>query len=390
MDVIDTFREQDTRDELGVATVRDTFSDLLFPGTSAIQTRARYFLIVPWQYQRLERAKTLSAEVSQKAKRDEIALIDVLTESDDREGAIGVRARKTLKRLPSMIYWQGLGRWGIRTFQGSRDQYHRSLDRFYIREGGVRSDDGEIIGGSRRGNWDPGLPKAPQGFPRECSLALTRQEAEYLRERIMHAAPRSLLAHLTDGGEAPPECDFPWEHPNVADFPADVCPVLQHAQHFSELMHGASLLYNLILAELCQSVEDVEWYNDRLGEWRGNTDSSRKRHEAWNLNDFWATVEGKALSRGSRIPRGTKRFVNSWLILLREARSSEVVTSEAARTLVKERERELKRGLARVDGGRALELFGGAAGANQMDYRWKATVITIVKDIHAGLEVDDA
>src|SRR5262245_41662274 len=118
MDVIDLFREQETRDELGIGTVRDTFSDLLFPGTSAIQTRARYFFIVPWIYLRLERSKTESAEVAQKAKREELALIDVLEASDDSSGTIGIRARETLKRLPSTIYWQGLGRLGIRTYPG--------------------------------------------------------------------------------------------------------------------------------------------------------------------------------------------------------------------------------------------------------------------------------
>jgi hypothetical protein len=44
LDVIDLFRERDTRDELGIGTVRDALSDVLFPGTSTIQTRARYFL----------------------------------------------------------------------------------------------------------------------------------------------------------------------------------------------------------------------------------------------------------------------------------------------------------------------------------------------------------
>ncbi len=33
LDVIDLFSEQDTRDELGIGTVRDAFADLLFPGT---------------------------------------------------------------------------------------------------------------------------------------------------------------------------------------------------------------------------------------------------------------------------------------------------------------------------------------------------------------------
>ena len=55
LDVVDLFREHDTRDELGIGSVRDAFADMLFPGTSTIMTRARYFLLVPWAYQRLER-----------------------------------------------------------------------------------------------------------------------------------------------------------------------------------------------------------------------------------------------------------------------------------------------------------------------------------------------
>jgi uncharacterized protein DUF6361 len=51
LDVVDLFREHDTRDELGVGSVRDAFADMLFPGTSTIMTRARYFLLVPWAYQ---------------------------------------------------------------------------------------------------------------------------------------------------------------------------------------------------------------------------------------------------------------------------------------------------------------------------------------------------
>ena len=56
-DVIALFAEKDTRDELGLGGVRDTFADLLFPATSTIQTRARYFLFIPWVYQELERRR---------------------------------------------------------------------------------------------------------------------------------------------------------------------------------------------------------------------------------------------------------------------------------------------------------------------------------------------
>jgi hypothetical protein len=39
-DIIALFAEKDTRDELGLGGIRDTFADLLFPATSTIQTRA--------------------------------------------------------------------------------------------------------------------------------------------------------------------------------------------------------------------------------------------------------------------------------------------------------------------------------------------------------------
>ena len=57
MEIIDLFGEDETRDELGLGTIRDAFADLLFPGTSTIQTRARYFLFVPWVFLELEQKK---------------------------------------------------------------------------------------------------------------------------------------------------------------------------------------------------------------------------------------------------------------------------------------------------------------------------------------------
>src|SRR5688572_5135727 len=86
LDAIDQFRQRDTRDELGTAGIRDAFSDMLFPGTGALQTRARYFFFIPWMYQQLESRKTPSSEIARRARNEEIALINQLAESDDRSG----------------------------------------------------------------------------------------------------------------------------------------------------------------------------------------------------------------------------------------------------------------------------------------------------------------
>src|SRR5512132_2282716 len=105
LDVVRLFREAETRDELGVGSVRDALSDLFFPGTSTIQTRARYFLFIPWIYLDLEKRSTDLGKITDRGRRQEVALINALLESGESEGVIGRQARDTLLRLPSNIYW---------------------------------------------------------------------------------------------------------------------------------------------------------------------------------------------------------------------------------------------------------------------------------------------
>ena len=48
LDVIHLLDEPGAVDELGLGIIRDAFADYFFPGTSTVQTRAKYFLIVPY------------------------------------------------------------------------------------------------------------------------------------------------------------------------------------------------------------------------------------------------------------------------------------------------------------------------------------------------------
>ncbi len=105
LDVINAFREKETRDELGFGSVRDAFADSLFPGTSTIQTRARYFFFVPWIYLRLERDRVPPSDIARQARRDEVRLIEALLrggETGQGDGVIGQHV--ALQRLPSNVY----------------------------------------------------------------------------------------------------------------------------------------------------------------------------------------------------------------------------------------------------------------------------------------------
>jgi len=54
-EIIQLFSQPESRDELGLGRIRDALSDTLFPGTSVLLTRARYFLFVPWLFREGER-----------------------------------------------------------------------------------------------------------------------------------------------------------------------------------------------------------------------------------------------------------------------------------------------------------------------------------------------
>jgi hypothetical protein len=371
LEVVELFRERDTRDELGLGTVRDALADSLSPGTSTVHTRAKYFLLIPWTYQRIERQGRRAKSADQRAREAEIRLIEVLSNSQDSFGTIGQRAKSGLQRLPSSIYWQGLATWGIRLFPGSREQYHQWIDL-----GGAsrvadapEPEDPEAGTPQPIGAWHPGLPAAPEKFPEEVSLSLTTEEADYLAERIRVRAPGTLLDFLVTHGNVWDPVAFPWDHPQYADFPPRMREIVDHGERLSLTMHGAALLYNLMLAEAVGSAEWTDRYQDRLEGWVAAVSERRRDIAAWDRARLWEI----ARSGGARVGAPTERFVESWLRLVLD-RGAEVLTGDTdARDLIRARERRLKGAQARLSNRRALELWRGEAGTAALSYRWGIT-----------------
>lgn len=381
LDVVKLFSERETRDELGIGSVRDAFADLFFPGTSTIQTRARYFLFVPWIYQELERKRVESGRVADRARQQETALIKALLDAGETDGVIGRLAQERLQRLPSNIYWQGLGILGIRLFSGSQDQYHRSLSGYYAHIGEIRNRRREEALDLRANiNWHPGIPAAPADFPDKANLALTHAEAEYLRERIQTRARDSLMAFWVGNHTPPSQSDFPWD---VADgrLPDDLREQLAHAQNFSEAIHGAALLYNLLLAEQIPNQDWADLYRGALDEWAALMKDRMGAITKWNKERFWEIV----YHVNSRVPRFTRAFIEEWLELaLDSARLPRMADNRSAREMIRLRERFLKRNQARLENRRALDLWNGSAGTGRLEFRWRIAQ-NHLNDIYEGL-----
>ena len=386
MEVIKLFEEKGTQDEIGIGTVRDAIADILFPGTSTLHTRARYFLIIPWIYQYLEGKRVPSAEITQEARKLEGALVEKILESADSEGVIGKRARARLKILPSTMYWSGTEAWGLRVYSGTKEQYHRSLTRFYDRrDGGTHDDDRNPLDGIITRNWHFGLPSTPAGFPKSpLGFTLTPEEAEYLRDRLLHKCPGTLLAYIVDNCRPAPEVEFVWQHPEFAGFPTRNQEELLHARNFSDAIYGASVLYNVLLAEAKGQREWTEDHREEFEKWAAELGGRLGAINAWDRNAFWNLV----IRQNPRISTSTRTFIDRWLDLVSTVIPKRLLGDKRARQLIAERERQIKGRLARLNNQSALDQWLGASGLIRLSYRWNPEVRRVTADIQEGLGRD--
>lgn len=108
---------QTALDELGIGTVRDAFSDMLFPGISTLQTRAKYFVILPYLFAQAENHRFKHRrDVLAYIHNEEFTLVKTLVKNSGPEayGIVGSRnMEKMVKMKPSSIYWNGLRTVGI-------------------------------------------------------------------------------------------------------------------------------------------------------------------------------------------------------------------------------------------------------------------------------------
>ncbi len=214
--LIGALTDSNARDELGLGTIRDGFSDLLFPGTSTVQTRLRYFVLLPGLFQKVVAkggdAATALREVETQLIEDFLAKPDL-----DLKGLIGSEAKGALKRMPSAVYWSGLGAWQIRL-----PEWRRATPV-------------EVIEAMRQGRtcWAEFSGKAGDGF------ALSPDERDWVIEKIAALASvqgGTLLGHLVQRGKNN-------EHtaPDLRALPGSIDPGPRIAEQLSQALDFSQL-----------------------------------------------------------------------------------------------------------------------------------------------------
>lgn len=381
-EILRLFEEKESRDELGIGQVRDAFSDLLFPGTSVLLTRARYFLIVPWCSRYAESTSHLKRGRKTMDAVERIALVSLKEAAPPGEtGIIGAVAGAAVKNLPSTIYANALETFGI--------------DRPAVQDGVLAEEAlGEHVTRQALGRWVSSLPPAPEGFPHTIpgGVSLTRVEAQWLYDQISAACPDTYLTHIMQSDWTVEGVVWAWEHPDLANASPDMRQLVKDAELFSLAMHGAALLYNLLIAEryeaagLTQVDQPVERYCDELDAWE---DAVRLQPErpGWDTAAMWQRV-----IRQNRRIQGNVRarlFIDDWLGAFVRGEAQGLADSERLRSAVRGREISVKGAQSRLTNPKLLTSWAGASGSQRLGFRW-GNVARLVDDIHTGLEADDA
>lgn len=375
-EMVELFMMSESRDELGIGQIRDVFSDWLFPGTSVLQTRARYFVLVPWCYQvaehraRRNRRKTID-EHAEDVQREMVATMQ--RDFPDEPGLIGKQVGRELKNLPRDLFWSGLVTFGIRRSEIEIPPEPVSAE-------------GEVseLTSRRPTTWDPDLPQRPPDFPRQVhgGLDMSATEAGWLAERMRTGREETYLTHLLALDPTDLDVPAPWDVATDRSFPE-----LEHARRFSWVMQGASLVYNLLVAQRYAEHTDLtaldgdgltQRFEDRIATW---ADSLHPAVDpgGWDLHGLMIDVN----ARNPRINRRTWAFVRGWVDLLRTHGPHEAAHSPAAQSLIEQRERR-KGNKSRLGGNvRVLEAWGGASGDGALTYRWRF-IRQLLHDINGG------
>ncbi|MDD3489459.1 MAG: DUF6361 family protein [Paludibacter sp.] len=268
LSVLDLLSESGTLDELGIAPVRDGFSNLFFPGTSTIQTRAKYFFIVPYALKQLERSsETNPNRVFKALDAIEKNCGEIFLEQNSNETGIigkrGLQAGGWVKRTPADIYWAGLKRYGIFTGGGlSLSEYIRIScamkdKNTTLKKLGNRNDNAEENECDDKNAGDLfkmqfwKMPLHSDKWMENLSINLTEAESLFLQEQIVKNCKESLFACVLEMGITEfLDCESFRDLRTIIDkLPENIQQNYWLALNFSDFIYVIRTVYNIIISD---------------------------------------------------------------------------------------------------------------------------------------------
>ena len=274
LSVIHLLDEPGAVDELGIGAIRDAFADYFFPGTSTVQTRAKYFLVVPYILQEALSGKygTDINNIIRRIDSEERNCRDIFLKTSS-DGVIGSLVPQSwVQRTPLSIYWTGLKRLGIITENLSlwelfrQSQLQKSLKK--AKEFGNRDKEAEE---NEKDDFDAGDITSfhflnigdtfKSGWRDDLTIELEPYEASFLRGQIIRSQSRTLFAYILKNN-VPIE-----QYSSIAalsagiinDVEPELAEMLMLANDFNDLVSIITTRFNLIVSQGENSTAISQW-----------------------------------------------------------------------------------------------------------------------------------
>ena len=277
LDVMNLLQEQGAVDEIGIGLVRDAFANLFFPGTSTVQTVAKYFLIVPYVLKEATEGRygnDLNKILRKIDLEEKECGIRLMQNCPGEEGIIGRRVlpKNWVARKPSNIYWNGIRTYGICTQDLTIPELLKaSIILQAQKKTSALGNRGDDTADSERDDADAGRDVATQLFSvpddyyadwrTDLSIHLTATEAAFLRKMIETSVSTSLLGYLLRNSIDITKYDsFEAIYEDLGTaVPAELARTMKMACDFNRLVYTARVRYNYILSAGQNEAAVAEW-----------------------------------------------------------------------------------------------------------------------------------
>lgn len=393
LNVINSLKDKGVLDELGFGVLRQAFADYFFPGTSTIQTRAKYFLIIPYELQdfiRIGHSPKSDAAGFIKRAQELIdwsertvghTLIKHCSTDPQASGIIGARSiagKSWVERPPISIYWNGLRTYRFFRNDNPNFTYYDFLTAIYNLErnkAAARSsenEDKDDKNDSDAGNYSKKSPLIKldiykKGWDKEVDIELTKYEALFLKSKIISSVPDSMMALLLKQNIDLEKCitsgsrnSFELFSKTIKEYvDTETAKKLELANRLNDFYFITMLRYSF---QLCKGeVTDI------VDEWNEMVPEVKRICNNFDVEDLFKTMNIKN-------PK-----LKIFLIKLKEAFLKNDI--EQADTLIRKREFSLKKNRAKLSKPDYKDLEAGIF--SKFDYRL-SNAWTIIRDIRNG------
>lgn len=383
--------EPSSVDELGVGIVRDSISDLLYPGTSVLHTRAKYYILIPELFKKaMKSGLTTMPEVRKLIDSDQDKIARALRRAIDEEtgtkasGIIGGRSDRAVKMKPARIYWNAMRTTEMLCYPTlSFDDacmavasYNRKSQNVSIKyESDEAGGDAEDAGLNGFSLFNTPCKQNIDDFIANPTLHLTGGEAMYLMEQFKRPfiMKNTLMEYCLKTKQSFAGTAFS-DIEIQSDMPSVLAHNIELAKEFADFIYGAYIVYNLLFFENGgenATEEQKQYLEDKYSEWKQQTCGIPNRDEILRL---------------VRNHENYKSALNKFLVDFEKAvlANDTDVCSDEEKMFVRDRERFCKRSKAKI----GTESPYQAIQSFPMNYR-HSTGQVIIEDILKGLVRDN-